>query len=127
MNPDLQQLQPYPFERLAALKAGVVPAEKPPIALSIGEPRHPTPEIIRQALRAELDAGLATYPTTRGLTTLRTAVADWLQRRFSLPDGSIDPERQVLPVAGTREALFAFAQAVVDRHQPALVAMPNPF
>ena len=127
MNPDLHQLQPYPFERLAELKAGIVPADRPAIALSIGEPRHPTPEVVRQALRAQLDAGLATYPTTRGQATLRAAVADWLQRRFSLPQGSVDPERHVLPVAGTREALFAFAQAVVDRGRQALVAMPNPF
>ncbi|MCU0935938.1 MAG: succinyldiaminopimelate transaminase, partial [Gammaproteobacteria bacterium] len=127
MNPDLDRLQAYPFERLGALLRGVVPPRTmAPIPLSLGEPRHPTPAFIPQALVAHLQ-GLATYPATRGTGPLRTAIADWLTRRFSLPAGSVDPERHVLPVNGTREALFAFAQAVVDRRGDALVLMPNPF
>jgi N-succinyldiaminopimelate aminotransferase len=127
MNPDLDCLQPYPFERLAALKQGVRP---PPgldhIGLSIGEPRHPTPPLINETLLAHLH-GLSVYPTTRGTPALRQAIAAWLTRRFDLPQGAIDPERQVLPLNGTREGLFAFAQAVVDRARDPLVLMPNPF
>jgi N-succinyldiaminopimelate aminotransferase len=127
MNPDLDRLQAYPFERLGALLRGVAPPrDLPPIPLSLGEPRHPTPAFIPQALVAHLQ-GLATYPATRGTGPLRAAIADWLTRRFSLPAGSVDPERHVLPVNGTREALFAFAQAVVDRRRDARVLMPNPF
>jgi N-succinyldiaminopimelate aminotransferase len=127
MNPDLDRLQPYPFERLAALKQGVKP---PPglnhIALSIGEPKHPTPAMIRETLLTHLH-GLSVYPTTRGMPALREAIAAWLTRRFALPQGAIDPERQILPLNGTREGLFAFAQAVVDRSRTPLVLMPNPF
>ncbi|MCU0937221.1 MAG: succinyldiaminopimelate transaminase [Gammaproteobacteria bacterium] len=127
MNPDLDRLQAYPFERLGALLRGVAPPrDLPPIPLSLGEPRHPTPAFIPQALVAQLQ-GLATYPATRGTGPLRAAIAGWLTRRFSLPAGSVDPERHVLPVNGTREALFAFAQAVVDRRRDARVLMPNPF
>ncbi len=125
MNPDLQQLQAYPFEKLAALKAGIVPPDQPPILLSIGEPKHPTPAFIREALIENLD-GLARYPATRGEASLRVAIADWLQQRFQLP--SLNPDSEILPVSGTREALFAFAQCVVDRSQPdPCVLMPNPF
>ncbi len=127
MNPDLEKLQPYPFERLAALKAGVSPSAKTPIALSIGEPKHATPALITTALTAELQQGLASYPSTKGGPALRAAICDWLSARFGLADGSLDPERHVLPVNGTREALFAFAQAVIDRDRSALVLMPNPF
>ena len=127
MNPDLQKLQPYPFEKLNALKSGVTPPGLPHIALSIGEPKHATPGLISAALRQELDPGLARYPLTRGLPELRQSIADWLTRRFRLPGGTIDAERHVLPVNGTREALFAFAQAVIDRSQPAVVVAPNPF
>jgi N-succinyldiaminopimelate aminotransferase len=127
MNPDLDRLQPYPFERLAALKQGVKP---PPgldhIALSIGEPKHPTPALIRETLLTHLH-GLSVYPTTRGLPALRQAIAAWLTRRFALPQGALDPERQILPLNGTREGLFAFAQAVVDPSREPLVLMPNPF
>jgi N-succinyldiaminopimelate aminotransferase len=127
MNPDLDRLQPYPFERLAALKQGVKP---PPglahIALSIGEPKHPTPALISDALLAHLH-GLSVYPTTRGTTPLRQAIATWLTRRFELPQGAVDPEHQVLPLNGTREGLFALAQAVVDRARNPLVLVPNPF
>ncbi len=127
MNPDLDRLQPYPFEKLAALTAGIVPPSGlNRIALSIGEPKHPTPGIITEALIANLH-GLSVYPSTRGLPELRATIASWLTKRFALPAGDIDPERQVLPVNGTREALFAFAQTVVDPSLDPLVMMPNPF
>lgn len=126
MNPDLDKLQPYPFERLRRLlDATQPPAGLPAIRLSIGEPQHPTPQFIRHALAAGLD-GLANYPTTQGGADLRRAIAQWLQRRYDL--GAIDPETQVLPVNGSREALFAFAQCIVDTSRPgALIACPNPF
>lgn len=127
MNPDLQKLQPYPFERLNALKSGVTPpAELAHIALSIGEPKHPAPDFARNTLSDNLDR-LSGYPTTKGLPQLREAIADWAERRFKL-NGGLDPETQVLPCNGTREALFAITQAVVDRsaEQP-LVVSPNPF
>jgi len=127
MNSDLDRLQPYPFERLNALKAGVVPPTATThIALQIGEPKHPTPGLVTEELLSHLH-GLAVYPTTKGTPGLRAAIAHWLNRRFALPVHSIDPDRHVLPVNGTREALFAFAQAVVDRTRPATVVMPNPF
>jgi N-succinyldiaminopimelate aminotransferase len=132
MNPDIGRLQPYPFERLAALKKGLSPpGDRDPIALSIGEPKHPTPALITDALIAHLYQ-LAVYPNTRGLPALRESIAAWLSSRFKLGatsvDGvGIDPETQILPVNGTREALFAFAQAVIDRRREALVLMPNPF
>ncbi len=127
MNSDLAKLQPYPFERLSALKAGVTPpAGLAHIALSIGEPRHPTPHFIAEAVLEHLH-GLASYPSTRGSAELREAIAAWLTARFELPAGGIDPARQVLPVNGTREALFAFAQAAVERSERPLVMMPNPF
>jgi N-succinyldiaminopimelate aminotransferase len=131
MTPNLQKLQLYAFEKLNRLKAEVRP---PPgldhIALSIGEPKHPTPKLITDEVLSHLHS-LSTYPTTRGTPTLRQTIADWLVRRFRLEANSVDPERHVLPVNGTREALFAFAQAVVDTEiTPAerpLVLMPNPF
>ena len=127
MNPLLQTLQPYPFEKLAALKADSTPPDGlEHIALSLGEPRHPSPEVALAALRANLDL-LNRYPLTKGMPELRLAIADWLQRRFQLDASSIDPERQVIPVNGTREALFAFAQCVVEPKPEALVMMPNPF
>ena len=125
MNPDLQRLQPYPFERLRQLFAGVTPpAQLAPINLSIGEPKHPTPPFILEALAKALPA-IASYPLTAGQPELREAIAAWACRRYSLP--SLDPATQVLPVAGSREALFAFAQTVVDRRREALVVSPNPF
>ncbi len=127
MNPDLEKLQPYPFERLNALKAGISPPEKPHIGLSIGEPKHATPGLVAAALEQQLHKGLATYPLTRGLPALREAICNWLIARFHLPDGSLDPERHALPVNGTREGLFAFAQAVIDRGRPAVIVAPNPF
>ena len=127
MNPDLDKLQPYPFEKLNALKAGASSTARPHIALSIGEPKHATPGLIAAALREHLDRGLASYPLTKGMPELRAAICDWLTQRFGLPPGSLDPERHALPVNGTREALFAFAQAVVERDRSALVISPNPF
>lgn len=127
MNPDLKKLFPYPFERLAQLKQGIAPPpELAHIALSIGEPKHAPPEFVLQALREHLQ-GLGAYPLARGLPELRQAIAHWLTRRFHLKAGRVDPERHVVPVNGTREGLFAFAQAVVDRSTPPLVLMPNPF
>lgn len=127
MNPLLDTLQPYPFERLARLNAGVTPPKGlAPIALSIGEPKHPTPEIIRNALVDNL-SGLSQYPATRGIPELRKTIADWLVRRFRLLPGSVDPERHVLPCNGTREALFSLAQAVIDPQDKSKVLMPNPF
>ncbi len=126
MNPDLDHLQPYPFQKLATLFSGVTPnQELRPIKLSIGEPRHATPQFIKDALVDGLD-GLANYPTTAGSDTLRNTISDWLARRYGIP--APDAKTQVLPVNGSREALFAFAQAVVDRSRPdPAVVCPNPF
>ncbi|MBL8481261.1 MAG: aminotransferase class I/II-fold pyridoxal phosphate-dependent enzyme, partial [Rhodocyclaceae bacterium] len=125
MNPDLALLQPYPFEKLRALTAGVeAPAGCKPIRLSIGEPQHATPQFIKDALVRNL-GGLANYPATLGQPALRAAMGAWVARRFGI---SLDCDKQILPVAGTREALFAFAQCVIDRSRPgALVLCPNPF
>lgn len=124
MNSRLAQLQPYPFEKLRVLLAGLAPAGRP-IPLSIGEPQHATPELVRRAVADHLD-GLSSYPATAGHERLRAAIAGWFERRYGLK--TLDPRTQVLPVNGTREALFAFAQAVIDpgRPQPAVVS-PNPF
>jgi N-succinyldiaminopimelate aminotransferase len=125
LNPLLARLQPYPFEKLRALLAGGVPnAALRPINLSIGEPKHATPALLRDALAASLD-GLAVYPATAGTPELRGAIAAWLARRYAIP--APDAERQVLPVNGSREALFAFAQSVVDAARAARVVCPNPF
>jgi N-succinyldiaminopimelate aminotransferase len=127
MNPDLQKLQPYPFEKLTQLKAAVTPPSLPHIALSIGEPKHPAPVFVKTELAKRLD-GLSGYPTTRGLPELRRSIADWCEGRFKLPQSGLDPETQILPCNGTREALFAFTQTVVDRsQQQPLVVCPNPF
>jgi N-succinyldiaminopimelate aminotransferase len=115
VNPLLTTLQPYPFEKLRGLLAGIVPPASAPIRLSIGEPRHPTPAILREALVEHLD-GLATYPMSAGLGELRETLAAWFRRRYRLQH--LDAETEVLPVNGTREALFAFAQAVVDASRP---------
>ena len=126
MNPRLDLLQPYPFEKLRALLAGVTPPKGvKPIALQIGEPQHPTPALLKDALVANLD-GLARYPLTKGLPELRESIAAWLARRHGLP--RVDAEREVLPVSGSREALFSLAQAVLDPAEgDALVVCPNPF
>lgn len=126
MNPDLQRLQPYPFEKLAALKAGIQPVSKNHIALSIGEPQQPAPEFIKQALQTYMD-GIQRYPQTKGLPALRESIRQWLQRRYTLPADSLDSERHILPVNGTREGLFAVAQALINRHTKAKVLLPNPF
>ncbi|MBI1396967.1 MAG: succinyldiaminopimelate transaminase [Betaproteobacteria bacterium] len=127
MNPDLARLHPYPFQKLSQLVATVRgnPA-LPHVNLSIGEPKHPTPGLVLDALKARLD-GLATYPATIGSASLRETIAAWLSRRYGIP--APDPATEVLPVNGSREALFAFAQAVVDRSAgaPPVVVMPNPF
>ena len=126
MNPHLTELQAYPFERLAKLKTGIVPpAHLTHIPLSIGEPKHAPPDFVLQVLRDSL-AGLGQYPSTVGLPELRSACARWLERRFGLGADRVGLDA-VLPVNGTREALFAFAQAVIDPTAKSLVAMPNPF
>ena len=126
MNPDLNLLQPYPFQKLAALFSGIIPnPDYAPIKLSIGEPKHPTPAFIRDALVSGLE-GLANYPTTAGSDALRSSIAEWVARRYDL--NALNPKTQVLPVNGSREALFAFAQTVIDRSKPnAAVICPNPF
>ncbi|HKH19477.1 MAG TPA: succinyldiaminopimelate transaminase [Gammaproteobacteria bacterium] len=127
MNPGIGLLQPYPFEKLTRLKAQV----RPPrglthIALSVGEPRHQTPALIQTTLSSNL-SGLANYPLIRGSQLLRESIAAWVCRRFNLPGDSINPDRHVLPVNGTREALFAIAQCVIDSSRDSLVLVPNPF
>jgi N-succinyldiaminopimelate aminotransferase len=125
VNPLLDRLQPYPFEKLRALIAGhTPPARFAPINLQIGEPKHPTPTLVKDALARALD-GLASYPLTAGTTELRESIAAWLERRYGIPRP--DAATQVLPVNGSREALFAFAQTVVDSARGAKVVCPNPF
>jgi N-succinyldiaminopimelate aminotransferase len=127
MNPALAKLQPYPFERLRALLAGAQPpTHLPPITLHIGEPKHKPPAFVLDALTRNMD-GFGSYPLTAGIPQLRTSIANWLTRRFRLPSGSVNPDTMVLPVNGTREALFAFAQAVTDPTTQPLLVMPNPF
>ncbi|MCO6691065.1 succinyldiaminopimelate transaminase [Pseudomonas asiatica] len=127
MNHALTQLQPYPFEKLRALLGSVKPAaDKRAIALSIGEPKHESPVFVAQAMADNLDK-LAVYPSTIGLPTLRQAIGQWCERRFGVPAGWLDADRHILPVNGTREALFAFTQAVVNRADDGLVVSPNPF
>jgi len=126
VNPHLGQLHPYPFEKLRALFAGVTPdPQYKEIKLSIGEPQHPTPPFIMEALAGGL-TGLANYPTTQGIPALRQAIAAWCQRRYGL---ELDAESEILPVNGSREALFSFAQTVIDpgRGHVPLVVSPNPF
>ncbi|HET8731649.1 MAG TPA: succinyldiaminopimelate transaminase [Moraxellaceae bacterium] len=125
MNPDLGHLQAYPFEKLAALFRGATPpAGLKPIALSIGEPKHPAPAFVKDILVQHM-GGLSAYPTTKGIPELRQAIASWLVHRFNLMD--VNEDTQVLPVNGTREALFSFTQAVIDRTKRPLVVMPDPF
>ncbi len=127
MNPYIERLLPYPFERLNALKTGVTPDHAyPAVMLSIGEPKHPPPDFVVSLLTDadRLRADLATYPATRGGDVLREAIAAWLQRRF---EAVTDPATQILPVSGTREALFSFAQAVLSGRPGAVAVLPNPF
>ncbi|RDB44837.1 succinyldiaminopimelate transaminase [Halomonas sp. DQ26W] len=125
MNPDLDALKPYPFEKLAALKAGVTPpAELEHVPLTIGEPQHaPFAGALKTLHEHQLD--FARYPATAGMPELRQVIADWATRRFGL--AGLDSECQVLPVNGTREAIFAFVQAAIDRTHPTRIAVPNPF
>lgn len=131
MNTMLDGLQPYPFEKLSLLLQGVTPAAHyAAVNLSIGEPRHPVAGFIREAMTNALD-GISRYPTTRGEANLRQAACRWLERRFNLIPGSVNPETQLLPVNGTREALFSIVQAVIEFHKDEqakqYVLMPNPF
>ena len=127
MNPHLNLLHSYPFEKLTQLKQGTKPPiDKSHIALSIGEPKHPTPHLIQQALLTHLH-GLGGYPSTKGLPELRNSIAEWIMQRFSLAQNAVHPETQILPVNGTREALFSFAQAVIDPATKPVIIMPNPF
>lgn len=125
MNPLLQRLQPYPFERLKQLFATVTPsANHAPISLGIGEPRHATPQLVLDAL-ASSTAALSSYPATAGIPALRQSCANWVQRRYGL---TLNPDNQILPINGSREALFAFAQTVLDGSKVgATVVCPNPF
>lgn len=127
MNPALKQLHPYPFEKLRALLAGIQPDKNlTPISLSIGEPKHSAPEMVKQMLISSLDK-MSVYPATLGIPELREAIINWCERRFGVPKGWLDASRHVLPVNGTREALFAFTQAVVEPNVEGLVVSPNPF
>ncbi len=125
MNPLLDRLHPYPFERLRALTADITPSKNHhPISLGIGEPRHPAPAVVEDAIKASL-SGLSSYPATAGDVKLREAMAGWVQRRYGV---ALDVATQVLPVNGSREALFAIAQTVMDTTRPgATVVCPNPF
>ena len=132
MNPLLSRLQPYPFERLRELHARVAPnPDYKHISLGIGEPRHPTPQLVKDAIAGSF-AGLAAYPGTQGQPELRLSISNWLQRRYGL---KVDPATQILPVNGSREALFALAQTVLDPGKAATTASagapyvicPNPF
>jgi len=127
MNHTLNQLQPYPFEKLRQLFHGITPSgHYSAINLGIGEPKHPTPEFIKEAIRQNLD-GLASYPSTQGSETLRRAISLWINQRYGIP--APNPATQVLPVNGSREALFAFAQTVIDTSKATrpVVICPNPF
>ena len=127
MNPNLSLLHPYPFEKLAELKADVIPpADIAPISLGIGEPKHPAPAFVQQVMADNL-ARLANYPTTSGKPQLRQAIADWATRRFHLKEGTLRPDANVVPVNGTREGIFSFVQAAIDATRPATVVSPNPF
>ena len=124
MNPYLQKLQPYPFEKLTRLKRGAtVPKNKSPISLSLGEPQHTTPRFISETIISHLH-GLTKYPSTRGIPELRAAISEWLSLRYSIPTEKIDPETNILPVNGTREALFSFAQCIINSSKSPLVMMP---
>ena len=126
MNPDLKKLQTYPFEKLNALKSNCTPTVEGHIALSIGEPKHDAPKFVLDSIANNLDR-INRYPLTKGILELRVAIKNWLTRRFKLSDNALDPEKHILPVTGTREALFSFAQSYIDKDDDALILMPNPF
>jgi N-succinyldiaminopimelate aminotransferase len=124
VNPLLARLNPYPFEKLKALVGETSGGRPGAINLSIGEPKHPTPRLVKEALAGALD-GLSVYPATAGTPELREAISGWLARRYAIP--APDPATEVLPVNGSREALFSFAQAVIDPTRGCQVVCPNPF
>ncbi len=128
MNPSLEQLKPYPFEQLSQLKQGLNPnGVLKHISLSIGEPQHEAPSFVAQIIKDNINS-ISKYPSTKGIPELRNSIAQWICKRFNLGDNVLDPETQVLPVNGTREALFAFAQSVINKKEKdPLVIMPNPF
>lgn len=128
MNSGLKNLHAYPFEKLTSLLEGAtIDTSKSAISLAIGEPKHPTPDFILDALKSNL-GDVAMYPTTRGMLELRETIAKWLSQRFNLPESSIDAEKNILPVAGTREALFAIAQTVLNKNaETPVIVLPNPF
>lgn len=127
MNPDIEKLHTYPFAKLRQLFAELKPNETySAINLSIGEPKHEPPSITLDALTANLQ-GVSSYPLTHGLIQLRSAIRDWLIQRFQLNANTVDPEQHIIPVNGTREALFSIAQACIDRRESPVVVMPNPF
>lgn len=124
MNSSLSLLHPYPFEKLNQLFKDITPANLPLIPLSIGEPKHPAPEFVKQAIIDNFNH-LSTYPNSKGLPELRQSIADWLTKRFKL--NSISAENHILPVSGTREGIFSFVQALINREDAPYVVMPNPF
>ncbi|WP_148863364.1 succinyldiaminopimelate transaminase [Marinobacter fonticola] len=127
MNPNLDRLHPYPFEKLAKLKAGIsAPEGISSIALSIGEPKHASPDFVQDVIRENLDK-LSNYPTTKGMDELREAIGVWATRRFELKPGTLTPASHIIPVNGTREAIFSLVQAVIDPQEEATVVSPNPF
>lgn len=128
MNSKIARLRPYPFQRLAELTHDVAPADRPAISLALGEPKHAAPLFVLEEIKRQLQ-GLSIYPSTKGGLALRTAIAAWATQRFALDRVALDPERHILPVAGTREALFSIVQAAINRdgHARPIVMMPNPF
>ena len=127
MNPELEKLYAYPFEKLEKLLSEIdVITEDPIISLAIGEPKHQTPKFIIDVLKSNID-GISKYPTTRGTSELRATIANWLCNRFNLPKETIDEKNNILPVNGTREALFAIAQTVIDKSSNPIAILPNPF
>ena len=130
MNSNLQRLQPYPFEQLAKLKNGIIPPQHiNHISLSIGEPKHPAPDFVKRVLADSID-DISRYPTTKGSAELREVIGSWLETRFQLKPGSVNPDINILPVCGTREAIFSFTQATLNKGSSGktpLVITPNPF